>query len=48
MKDIIAGDNHYLAICGILTVGMQLACFAIAYGCQFDKVRAFWRSLVRG
>ena len=35
---IIPNDNHYLAITGILTIGMQLACFAIAYLLQFDKL----------
>ena len=35
---IIPGDNHYLAITGIVTIGMQLACFAVAYLLQFDKL----------
>ena len=35
---IIPGDNHYLAITGILTIAMQLLCFAVAYILQFDKV----------
>ena len=35
---IIPNDNHYLAITGILTIGMQLSCFAVAYVLQFDKL----------
>jgi hypothetical protein len=35
---IIPGDDHYLAITAILTVVMQLLCFAIAYVLQFDKL----------
>ena len=35
---IIPNDNHYLAITGILTIGMQLFFFFIAYTFQFDKV----------
>ncbi|GAX74947.1 hypothetical protein CEUSTIGMA_g2393.t1 [Chlamydomonas eustigma] len=35
---IIPGDNHYLAITGIVTIAMQLFCFAVAYLLQFDKL----------
>jgi hypothetical protein len=31
---IIPGDNHYLAINGILTIALQLICFFIAYAFQ--------------
>ncbi|KAF1737400.1 hypothetical protein CRV24_003018 [Beauveria bassiana] len=31
-------DNYYLAITAIVTVGFQLACFFVAYSCQFDKI----------
>ncbi|OAA44669.1 oxidoreductase [Beauveria brongniartii RCEF 3172] len=31
-------DNYYLAITAIVTVGFQLACFLVAYSCQFDKI----------
>jgi steroid 5-alpha reductase family enzyme len=41
MEALLPGDNHYLAITGIVTIGMQLACFFIAYTCRFDKVTDF-------
>mmetsp|Transcript_1197 Transcript_1197/g.2645 ORF Transcript_1197/g.2645 Transcript_1197/m.2645 type:complete len:316 (-) Transcript_1197:360-1307(-) len=38
LHEIIPGDDHNLAITGIVTVGMQLFFFAIAWFAQFDKV----------
>lgn len=38
---ILPGDDHYLGITGLVTVVMQLAFFAVAYGCQFDLVTDF-------
>lgn len=35
---IIPGDDHYLAINALVTVGLQLVCFFIAYALQFDKL----------
>jgi hypothetical protein len=35
---IIPGDNHYLVITGIVTIALQLFCFAVAYLLQFDKL----------
>lgn len=37
----IAGDDHNLAITGLVTIGMQLFFFAIAYTLNFDKVTDF-------
>lgn len=31
-------DEHYFALCAIVTVVMQLAFFAVAYTFKFDKV----------
>ena len=31
-------DEHNLAICGLVTVAMQLIFFLIACSCRFDKV----------
>lgn len=36
--EILPGDNHFLALSGIVTVGLQLTCFFIAYICGFDKI----------
>lgn len=33
----ISGDEHLLLLTAIITVGMQLAFFAIAYTLKFDK-----------
>lgn len=34
-------DERYLAICAIVTVGMQMSFFIIAATCKFDKVTDF-------
>ncbi|XP_013409993.1 uncharacterized protein LOC106173404 isoform X2 [Lingula anatina] len=34
-------DENNLTICAVVTVGMQLVFFLIAYGCRFDKVTDF-------
>lgn len=39
MKEIIPADTHYLAISLLVTIGLQLTCFFIAYCAQFDTVR---------
>lgn len=31
-------DEHYFALGALLTVAMQLACFAVAYSCKFDLI----------
>jgi len=38
---IIPGDIHYLGLCAIVTVAMQLSFFAVAAICKFDKVTDF-------
>ena len=43
--EIIPGDTHYLGISAIVTVVMQLTCFLVAYGCNFDKITDFAGSL---
>jgi len=39
--EVIPGDIHYLGLCAIVTVAMQLSFFAIAAICKFDKVTDF-------
>ena len=34
-------DDNNLAICAVVTVGMQVLFFIIAYACKFDKVTDF-------
>ena len=34
-------DDNNLAICAIVTVGMQLSFFIVAFACKFDKVTDF-------
>ena len=34
-------DEHYLALCAFVTIGIQLACFFIAYVCSFDTITDF-------
>jgi len=31
-------DDNYMALSALVTIGMQLAFFAVAYSFQFDKV----------
>ena len=38
---VIPGDIHYLGLCAIVTVAMQLSFFAVAAICKFDKVTDF-------
>ena len=35
---IFPSDTNNLAICGIVTIGMQMAFFLVACTCKFDKV----------
>ncbi len=35
---IIPGDYYYLLITALVTIGLQLTCFFIAYVLQFDKL----------
>ena len=37
---LFESDTNNLAICGIITVGMQFAFFLVACTCKFDKVTA--------
>eukprot|EP00043_Microstomoeca_roanoka_P029578 m.22402 g.22402 ORF g.22402 m.22402 type:complete len:308 (+) comp9293_c0_seq2:179-1102(+) len=39
--DTLPGDTHFLGLTAIVTVGMQLVFFAIAYAFKFDKVTDF-------
>ena len=36
---IFPSDTNNLAICGIVTIGMQMAFFLVACTCKFDKVK---------
>jgi hypothetical protein len=36
---VISGDSHNLALCTLVTVGLQLLCFLVAFTLQVDKVR---------
>jgi steroid 5-alpha reductase family enzyme len=38
---VIPGDDHHLALTGLVTIGLQLVCFFIAYLLQFDKITDF-------
>ena len=38
---VIPGDDHHLALTGLVTVALQLVCFFIAYLLQFDKITDF-------
>ena len=38
---VIPGDNHHLALTGLVTIALQLACFVVAYTLQFDKITDF-------
>merc|ERR1711885_75849 len=38
---LFESDSNNLAICGIITVGMQFAFFLVACTCKFDKVTDF-------
>ncbi|KAM0255683.1 hypothetical protein ACHAQJ_005527 [Trichoderma viride] len=41
MSAIHVLDDYYLAITALITVGYQLAFFAVAYTCKFDKLTDF-------
>lgn len=38
MVEVISFDEHAFFLTLIVTIGFQLACFAVAWTCQFDKV----------
>jgi len=39
--EVLPGDEHYLWFCAIITVALQLSCFAIAFSCKFDTITDF-------
>eukprot|EP01062_Namystynia_karyoxenos_P081895 TRINITY_DN9106_c0_g1_i1.p1 TRINITY_DN9106_c0_g1~~TRINITY_DN9106_c0_g1_i1.p1 ORF type:complete len:336 (+),score=130.47 TRINITY_DN9106_c0_g1_i1:84-1010(+) len=41
MYEAIPGDSHYMALCAVVTVGMQLCFYAIAATFKFDLVTDF-------
>ena len=38
-------DPHMYFLCFLVTAGIQLSCFAVAYGCQFDTITDFAGSM---
>jgi len=42
---VLPHDDHFLGLGALLTVALQLACFAVAWTCQFDLITDFAGSL---
>lgn len=45
MHGIQIWDEHYFAFTAVLTIGIQLACFFVAYKCHFDLITDFAGSM---